>query len=210
MGITEIRGGAGKWRVHSRASPNCPPHSPTVELVRRIQSVWWRTFGRSRTPKHWCGQQGLSPTVTRKFLSALRAKGNCGPSLERLIAELGLVDRVVLPGRVTDVAEFLKDIDVGVLCSRSEGSSNALLEYMAAGRAIVATAVGGTPQLIEDGVHGLLVSPGDPAGWRRPSCNYWTTRRTRFASAPRRVAGSRTVSTNVVGRHDSRRFTANC
>jgi glycosyltransferase involved in cell wall biosynthesis len=41
--------------------------------------------------------------------------------------------------------------------------SNALLEYMAAGRAIVATAVGAATELIEDGVHGLLVPPGDAA-----------------------------------------------
>ena len=41
--------------------------------------------------------------------------------------------------------------------------SNALLEYMAAGRPIVATAVGAAPDLIEDGVHGLLVPPGDAA-----------------------------------------------
>jgi glycosyltransferase involved in cell wall biosynthesis len=39
---------------------------------------------------------------------------------------------------------------------------NAVLEYMAAGRAIVATAIGGTVQLIQDGVNGLLVPPGDP------------------------------------------------
>ena len=41
--------------------------------------------------------------------------------------------------------------------------SNAVLEYMAAGRAIVATAVGGNPRLIENGVHGLLIPPGDIA-----------------------------------------------
>src|SRR5262249_10125049 len=52
-------------------------------------------------------------------------------------------------------------VDLAVLCSRSEGASNAILEYMAAGRAVVATAVGGTPQLLEDGVHGLLVPPGN-------------------------------------------------
>ena len=65
-------------------------------------------------------------------------------------------------GSVNDVPAFLGGLEIAVLCSRSEGLSNALLEYMAAGRAIVATAVGGNVELIEDGVHGLLVPPGDP------------------------------------------------
>jgi glycosyltransferase involved in cell wall biosynthesis len=50
-----------------------------------------------------------------------------------------------------------------VLPSLSEASSNALLEAMATGRAIVATRIGGTPALVEDEVTGLLVPPGDPA-----------------------------------------------
>ena len=62
---------------------------------------------------------------------------------------------------MSDVPAFLGGLDVAVLCSRSEGMSNALLEYMAAGRAIVATNVGAAPELIEDGVHGLLVPPDD-------------------------------------------------
>jgi glycosyltransferase involved in cell wall biosynthesis len=64
---------------------------------------------------------------------------------------------------VADVPSFLAGLDVAVLPSRAEGMSNAVLEYMAAGRPIVATAVGATPELLADGEHGLLVPPGDPA-----------------------------------------------
>jgi glycosyltransferase involved in cell wall biosynthesis len=88
-------------------------------------------------------------------------EGELRPRLKRLITEQRLQNRFQLLGRVSDIPAFLSDVDFAVLCSRSEGCSNALLEYMAAGRAIVATAVGGTLQLIEDGVHGLLVPPGD-------------------------------------------------
>jgi glycosyltransferase involved in cell wall biosynthesis len=88
-------------------------------------------------------------------------EGELRPRLERLIAEHRLQNRFQLLGRVSDIPAFLGDVDFAVLCSRSEGCSNALLEYMAAGRAIVATAVGGTLQLIEHGVHGLLVPSGD-------------------------------------------------
>jgi L-malate glycosyltransferase len=61
------------------------------------------------------------------------------------------------------VPAFLGSLDVAVLCSRSEGMSNAILEYMAAGRPIVATLVGANSQLIENEQTGLLVPPGDPS-----------------------------------------------
>jgi len=83
--------------------------------------------------------------------------------LERLHAELGLGDRFVLRGSVADVPGFLQSIDVGVLPSHSEGMSNALLELMAAGRAIVATDVGANARLVADGVRGRVVPPGDVA-----------------------------------------------
>ncbi len=69
--------------------------------------------------------------------------------------------RFRLRGGVDDMPGFLAGLDVAVLCSHAEGMSNALLEYMAAGRPIVATAVGAAPTLIEHEVHGLLVPPGD-------------------------------------------------
>jgi glycosyltransferase involved in cell wall biosynthesis len=81
--------------------------------------------------------------------------------LERLHAELRLGERFILRGSVSDVPGFLRSVDVAVLPSHSEGMSNALLEYMAAGRAVVATAVGATPELVHDGETGLLVPPGN-------------------------------------------------
>ncbi len=91
----------------------------------------------------------------------LAGQGDLQSPLERRIAELNLSETVHLVGPVSDVPGFLEGIDVAVLTSRSEGQPNAVLEYMAAGRAIVATAVGGTPDLIEDGTSGLLVPPDD-------------------------------------------------
>lgn len=85
------------------------------------------------------------------------------PELERLIAGAGLGERFRLLGAVADVPAFLATLDIAVLPSRSEGMSNALLESMAAGRAIVATRVGANPRLLGDGEFGLLVEPEDPA-----------------------------------------------
>jgi glycosyltransferase involved in cell wall biosynthesis len=83
--------------------------------------------------------------------------------LERLYAELGLGDRFMLRGSVSDVPAFLRTVDVAILPSHSEGMSNALLEYMAAGRAVIATDVGANAKLLDGGRCGLLVPPNDEA-----------------------------------------------
>lgn len=83
--------------------------------------------------------------------------------LERLHAELGLGDRFVLRGSVPDAAAFLRTVDIAVLPSHSEGMSNALLEYMSAGRAVIATDVGANARLVRDGKDGLIVPAGDAA-----------------------------------------------
>lgn len=93
----------------------------------------------------------------------IAGEGELRLELEREIERRGLTARFLLPGATSHVPAFLAELDVAVLCSRSEGQSNALLEYMAAGRAIVATDVGGNRELIEPETNGLLVPPGDPA-----------------------------------------------
>ena len=84
------------------------------------------------------------------------------PAVQALARELGVADRVLLLGDRMDVPDILDALDVAVLCSDYEGIPLALLEYMDAARPIVATRVGGIPELIEDGVDGLLVAPRDP------------------------------------------------
>ncbi len=89
-----------------------------------------------------------------------------GPSrglLERQIRQLGLEERMTLLGRIANIPQYLARLDIAVLCSVSEGMSNAVLEYMAAGRAVVATAVGANAELINNGTTGLLVPSNDTA-----------------------------------------------
>jgi glycosyltransferase involved in cell wall biosynthesis len=93
----------------------------------------------------------------------IAGEGEQRPDLEALVASRGVGNRVKLPGAISDVPSFLKTLDIAVLPSRSEGMSNALLEYMAAGRAIVATRVGANHELVRDGVDGFVVPPEDPA-----------------------------------------------
>jgi glycosyltransferase involved in cell wall biosynthesis len=77
------------------------------------------------------------------------------------VQELGLDGCFRFTGMREDVPEILAAAAVSVLPSYSEGVSNTLLESMAAGVPVVATRVGGTPEVIEDGQHGLLTPPGD-------------------------------------------------
>ena len=83
-------------------------------------------------------------------------------ALEDLTAELGLEDTVMFLGVRTDVPDVLAALDVAVNSSDFEGSALSLMEYMEAARPVVATRVGGNPDLVEDGVTGRLVEPQDP------------------------------------------------
>lgn len=90
--------------------------------------------------------------------------GGSGPDRERLEAQVraaGLEETVLLLGLRHDVPDVLAALDVAVSSSDFEGSPLAVMEYMAAGKAIVATAVGGVPDLVVDGRSGLLVPRRD-------------------------------------------------
>jgi L-malate glycosyltransferase len=87
--------------------------------------------------------------------------------LEHQIRTEGLAERFFMHGSAKDVPQFLGSLDVAVICSHSESMSNALLEYMAAGRAIVATDVGANATLIRHEVDGLIVPPKDDSALER-------------------------------------------
>ena len=79
-------------------------------------------------------------------------------------AELGLADRVIFCGWWDDIPGLLTATSVSVLSSHHEGLPCSVVESLAAGVPVVATAVDGTPEVIRPGVNGELVAPGDPGG----------------------------------------------
>lgn len=84
-------------------------------------------------------------------------------ALEARIAANGLTERILLPGYQTDMAAWLRALDVLVISSRTEGTPMVLLEAMQAGVPVAAFAVGGIPDVLEHEVSGLLSPPGELA-----------------------------------------------
>ena len=82
---------------------------------------------------------------------------------EKLIKELGMEEKVILFGRVENVSERLKDVEIFVLTSKFEGMPNALIEAMATGLPCISTDCGGggAAALIENGVNGILIKQND-------------------------------------------------
>jgi glycosyltransferase involved in cell wall biosynthesis len=93
----------------------------------------------------------------------LAGDGPLKGELTELVHSLGVQDRLLMPGYRSDASDVIAALDVAISSSAFEGSPLAVMEYMESARPIVATRVGGVPDLIEDGVHGLLVESGDDA-----------------------------------------------
>jgi glycosyltransferase involved in cell wall biosynthesis len=111
------------------------------------------------------------PLLLRSFARALRSfpeaalavagEGEELESLKALSGELGIADRVRFTGFRKEVSELLHASDLFAHASLMEGLPNAILEAMAMGRAVVATEVGGVPELVAHGETGLLTPSGD-------------------------------------------------
>jgi len=104
------------------------------------------------------------------LVAKLRDKGNNvkglivgnGPELDKLTSHIndkGLKDSFILVGESNEIPDYLAIMDLFILPSLSEGMSNSILEAMSCGKAIVATRVGGNPELVKDEVNGILVTP---------------------------------------------------
>jgi glycosyltransferase involved in cell wall biosynthesis len=152
--------------IDTRAEPSVPPEEtrrslglpadvPLIGMVARMAP-----------------QKGI-----KEFLHALRllcdrhptvravlvGSGPLGEEATRLHAELELGDRLLLVGEVPSAREIMAALDLLVVASTSEGSSVVAMEAMALSKPVVATSVGGIPEVVADGETGLLVPPGDPA-----------------------------------------------
>jgi len=130
-----------------------PAAAPVVGLVARLDH-----WGKG----HEEFFRALSTLKGRHPVEALIIGGGRREAeMRHLAADMGLAQRVHFLGPRQDVPDLLRALDVFVLPSHSEGVSLALLEAMAAGLPVIATAVGGTPEVVTDGITGLLIPPRD-------------------------------------------------
>lgn len=123
------------------------------------------TVGRLDPVKDQVGLLRAFAAVARdpRLLLLIAGDGPCRAELESAVSALGLSGCVRLLGERHDVPRVLAALDVFVLSSLGEGISNTILEAMATGLAVVATRVGGNPELVVDGITGFLVEPRSPA-----------------------------------------------
>jgi glycosyltransferase involved in cell wall biosynthesis len=111
--------------------------------------------------------QLASVTPGSSWQVAIVGRGDEEAALTTLAAGLGLDDRVQLLGYRADVPDILAAADAFVMPSLSEGMPLALLEAMFAAKPVVASEVGGVPEVVRSGREALLVPPGDPTSLRR-------------------------------------------
>lgn len=121
------------------------------------------TVGRLQAPKDAVTLvRALAALRGRPFEAVLVGDGPDRPAVEEEVRRLELESAVELLGERDEVPQLLGSADVFVLSSHSEGLPISILEAMAAGLPVVASNVGGVPEVVVDGDTGLLVPPGDP------------------------------------------------
>jgi glycosyltransferase involved in cell wall biosynthesis len=148
-----IPSGVDLGQVIAASPKRLVAHGPIIGCVARLAPIK--------------GQRYLieaAPEILRSFPEAtiaLVGKGETRPALQAQAAALGVADRVVFAGHRDDVASVMSGFDMFVLPSLNEGMGRVLVMAMALGKAIVASAVGGIPELLDSGQAGLLVPPMD-------------------------------------------------
>ena len=148
-------------------APTLPPDFPFVPGQHWILG----TVGRLQTVKNqpflaqaFVKLLSMHPEAAARARLVMVGDGPLRPEIDRILAQGGVQHLAWLPGARHDVAAILRCLDCFVLPSTTEGTSCTLQEAMATGLPTVATAVGGTPDLIVVGQTGQLIQPGDVDG----------------------------------------------
>jgi L-malate glycosyltransferase len=162
--VRVIENGVDLDRFPTPTPPNTGRAAVRIGAVANLRPVK-NIDGLVRAAAHVCREHPRA-----RFEVA--GEGELRADLEGQARAAGLADRFTLVGPVADVPGFLSRLDVAVLCSHSESMSNALLEYMAAGRAIVATDVGANARIVRHEREGLIVPAGDDASLAQGVCRY--------------------------------------
>jgi sugar transferase (PEP-CTERM/EpsH1 system associated) len=166
------------------------------------RSVVFATVGRMQTVKDqttlaraFVELIRINPAAREVARLALVGEGPLKADCERILVQAGVRDLAWFPGERGDIPKCLQAFDVFVLPSIAEGISNTILEAMATGLPIIATRVGGNPELVVDDKTGILVPASDPAAMAAAMQRYLQNR-TLMAS---HGAEGRRVATSTFG-----------
>ena len=147
-----------------------PPGSVVIGAVMRMQPV--------KAPDHlaraFVALREALPEAFPHLRLVLVGDGMLRESVARTLAEAGVADQAWLPGAREDVADLMRAMDVFVVPSLAEGICNTILEAMACGLPVIATDVGGNPDLVQPGLTGSLVPASDPKALTKTLAAYAT------------------------------------
>ncbi len=153
--LKEFDGAAPGARARYRREWGIPESAPVAGIVANLRPV-------KRIDLFLTAAAAVNESLPgARFVIVGEGETATADGLRRLAHDLGLSGRVTFLGRRTDVPSILRAFDVGVLTSDSESSSNAVIEYMAAGLPVVCTDIGGAREAVEDGLSGHIVPCGD-------------------------------------------------
>ena len=157
--VAVVRNGIDLSRFDSLAAqePAAPVGMRRADFNVAVVGNLWPVKGHTTLVEAAALLAARAPRI--RFFCA--GEGVLRPVLEKRLRDLGIEDRVVLLGHRSDVPAILARANALALCSSNEGLSNAIMEAMAARLPVVATRVGGNPELLEGG-RGVLVPYGDP------------------------------------------------
>jgi sugar transferase (PEP-CTERM/EpsH1 system associated) len=168
--VVQIKNGVDTEKFHPASDKSAlreklgiPPESFVVGAVGRLDPVkdygtLIRAAGRAGLPV----PNAVGTQAGDGMVLMIAGTGPCREELEQAARAEGLGERVRFLGERADVPDLMRAFDLFVLSSVGEGMSNTILEAMASGLPVVATRVGGNPELIEEDVTGTLVPPADP------------------------------------------------
>lgn len=173
--VTQIYNGVDASRFHPAIPPapisGCPFRHPEhwlVGTVGRMQAVKDQTL----LARAFIRALELDPSLKARLRLVMIGNGPLRAAAQGLLDTAGIAELAWLPGERHDVPEILRGLDCFVLPSLAEGISNTILEAMASGLPVIATRVGGNPELVSEGLTGVLVPAGDPEAMAQALIGY--------------------------------------
>lgn len=173
--ISQIYNGVDAMKFYpaeekNRTLPFSDPSLVVFGTVGRMQAVKDQTS----LARAFIRMLEIAPHYRERARLMMIGEGSLRNDAIALLEDAGCSELSWLPGSRDDIADIMRQMDVFVLPSLSEGISNTILEAMATGLPVIATNVGGNPELVEDGVTGTLIPPSDPEIMARTMLTYLT------------------------------------